>query len=152
MFPSSGADNIGRRVLVDSLMHRPVVTIEADATVRAGAEQMQRDRVGCLIVVRGGHPVGIVTERDIVFRFGAAGRSPDATRMADVATAPIVSVTPDASVEEAAATMKRLRIKRLVVMRDGVPRGVISVTDIAYAAPEASKAMMDAWVKQGWED
>ena len=54
--------------------------------------------------------------------------------------------------DEAADTMKRLRIKRLVVMRDNLPRGVISVTDIAYASPEANRAMMDAWVKQRWED
>jgi len=139
-------------VLVDSLMHRPVVTVEADATVRAAALHMQQQRVGCLVVMRGGHAVGVVTERDVVFRVVAAGRSPDETRIGEVASAPIVSVTPETSVDEAAETMKKLRIKRLVVMRDGAPRGVISVTDIAYASPEASRAMMDAWVKQRWED
>jgi CBS domain-containing protein len=138
-------------MLVDSLMHRPVVTIDANATVRAAAEHMQSKRVGCLVVMRGALPVGIVTERDLVFRVVATGRSPETTRIAEIASAPIVSVTPDASVDDAAETMKRLRIKRLVVMRDGVPRGVISVTDIAYASPEANRAMMDAWVKQRWE-
>jgi CBS domain-containing protein len=139
-------------VLVDSLMHRPVVTIDAEATARDAARRMQEQRVGCLVVVREGRAAAIVTERDLVFRVIAAGRAPDATRVTEVASAPIVSVTPDTSVDEAAETMKRLRIKRLVVMRENEPRGVISVTDIAYHAPEASRAMMDAWVKQRWED
>src|SRR5207248_5442707 len=102
-------------------MRRPVVSIEADATVRDAARLMEGQRVGCLIVVRGGHTTGIVTERDLVFRVVAAGRSPESTRVGEVASAPIVSVTPEATVDEAAETMKRLRIKRLVVMRDGVP-------------------------------
>jgi CBS domain-containing protein len=139
-------------MIVDSLMHRPVVGLDAGATVREAAAHMERHRVGCLVVTRGDEAVGIVTERDIVFRVVGAGRDPDATRLADVMSAPIVTVSPDASVDEAAATMKRLRIKRLVVLGDGEARGVISVTDIAYASPEASRAMLDAWVKQRWED
>lgn len=138
-------------MLVDSLMHRPVVTIDAGASVRAAALHMQEMRVGCLVVTRGGLPIGIVTERDVVFRVVAAGLPPDATPITAIASAPIASVTPDTSVDEAADLMKRLKIKRLVVMREGTPRGVISVTDIAYAAPEAARAMMDAWVGPRWE-
>ena len=61
-------------MLVDSLMHRPVVMIDADSTVKAAALHMQEMRVGCLVLTRAGHAVGIVTERDIVFRVVAAGR------------------------------------------------------------------------------
>jgi CBS domain-containing protein len=138
-------------VIVDSLMHRPVVGAEASMSVHDAAQLMERERVGCLVVTHGDDAVGIVTERDLVFRVLGAGRDPAATRLADVMSAPIATVPPDASVDEAAALMKRLRIKRLVVVADGEARGVISVTDIAYASPEASRAMLEAWVKQRWE-
>lgn len=138
-------------MLVDSLMRRPVVSMDAAATVREAAAHMERHRVGCLVVTRGGRPAGIVTERDVVFRVVAAGRDPAATRLADVMSAPLACVAPETSVDEAAGTMKRLGIKRLVVVRDGEARGVISVTDIAYASPDASRAMLDAWMKQRWE-
>jgi len=137
---------------VDSLMRRPVVAADAALPAREGAILMERQRVGCLVVVRAGKPVGIVTERDVVFRVVAAGRDPASTRLEEIMSAPIATVAPDASVDDAAGLMKRLRIKRLVVVRDGEARGVISVTDIAYASPEASRAMLDAWVKQRWED
>lgn len=139
-------------MIVDSLMRRPIVAAAEDATVRDAARLMESHRVGCLLVTRGDEAVGIVTERDVVFRVVGAGRDPATTRLAQIMSAPIVSVPPDASVDEAAALMKRLRIKRLVVMRDDMARGIISVTDIAYASPEASRAMLDAWVKQRWED
>lgn len=139
-------------MIVDSLMRRPIVAAEATATVREAARLMEARRVGCLIVTRGDDVVGIVTERDIVFRVVGAGRDADATRLADIMSVPIVSVPPHASVEEAAALMRRLGIKRLVVMSDDEARGIISVTDIAYASPETSRALLDAWVKQRWED
>lgn len=138
-------------MLVDSLMHRPVVAADAQTTIVEAAREMERHRVGCLVVTRGDDVVGIATERDIVFRVVAAHRDPTTTRLADIMSAPVASVTPDTSVEDAAATMKRLRIKRLVVLRDGEARGVISVTDIAYASPDASR-VLDAWVNQRWED
>lgn len=139
-------------MLVDSLMRRAIVSAEAGTSAREAARTMERSRVGCLVVTRGDDAVGIVTERDLVRRILATGRDADATRLADVMSAPIATVTTDTSVDEAAALMKRLRVKRLVVLRGGEAVGVISVTDIAYASPDASRAMMDAWVKQRWED
>lgn len=139
-------------MIVDSLMHRPVVSIDERASVPEAALLMERQRVGCLVVTRGAAPVGIVTERDVVFRVVGAGRPPDATAVAAIMSAPLATIAPSESVEAAAEKMRTLRIKRLVVVQEGIPRGVISVTDIAYASPEATRAMMDAWVRQRWED
>jgi CBS domain-containing protein len=140
-------------MIVDSLMHRPVVVIDASASVREASALMERHRVGCLVATHGrDKPVGILTERDIVFRVVSTGRDPAATRVSDAMSAPLITIEPSDSVESAAEKMKQHRIKRLVILRDGLASGVISVTDIAYASPDASRAMMDAWVKQRWED
>lgn len=133
-------------------MHRPVVALDAAATARDAARVLAERRVGAVVVTRANDVVGIVTERDLAARVMAAGLDPDATPLASIMSAPVATTTPDATVDAAAETMRRLRVKRLVVVRDGEARGVISVTDIAYASPEVSKAMLDAWVKQRWED
>lgn len=132
-------------------MRRPLVTIDAAATVVDAARHMEAHRVGCLVIMRGGAPVGIVTERDIVWRVLGAGRAPT-TPVTEVMSRPLATVARSDSVETAAEKMKLLRVKRLVVVDGGAAMGVISVTDIAYAEPAATRAMMDAWVKPHWND
>lgn len=139
-------------MIVDSLMQRTVLTIDGGATVRDAAIAMKARGVGSIVVTLGGAPTGILTERDLAFRILADRRDPDATRVDAVMSRPLATIAPSASVEEAATMMKRLRIKRLVVVQDGVVRGMVSATDIAYAEPEATRALMEGWVKQRWED
>jgi CBS domain-containing protein len=132
-------------------MKRDVLTIDADSTVRQAAIAMKARRVGGVIVTSTGTPVGMLTERDLAFRIIAEGRDPDVTRVREVMSSPLASIEPAASVEDAAALMKRLRIKRLVVVMDGHVRGILTATDIAYAAPDATRSLMEGWVKQRWE-
>lgn len=139
-------------MIVDSIMRRDVPTIDVSASVRAAAKRMTELGSGCLVVTRGDDVVGIVTERDVVRRVVAADRDPDHTRAADVASAPVLSVAPDASIEHAASEMKRRRVKRLVVVRDGTVVGLLSVTDIAYGEPDLVRGLLDAWVKPRVED
>jgi CBS domain-containing protein len=52
---------------------RPVVHLDEGATVLAAARAMRDQHVGCIIVTRGGHPLGLVTDRDLVVRILAEG-------------------------------------------------------------------------------
>lgn len=137
---------------MDSLMARSVVTIDGAASAREAAVAMKARGVGSVVVLAAGAPVGIVTERDLAFRVVADRRDPDATRVDAIMSRPLATIAPSASVEEAAAMMKRLRIKRLVVVHDGAVRGMVSATDIAYAEPDAIRAVLEGWVKQRWQD
>ena len=139
-------------MIVDSLMHRRIVAADASMSVRDAARLMRERRVGCVVATQGDEAVGIVTERDIAYRVVAAERDPATTRLADVMSAPIATIAPEATIEDAAARMRELRIKRLVVLREGEAVGLVSVTDIAYASPETGRAMLETWVKQRWED
>lgn len=138
-------------MIVDSLMQRAVLTIDGGSSVRAAAREMKARGVGSVVVTASGAPVGILTERDVAFRVVADARDPDATRVDAVMSRPLATIAPSASVEEAATLMKQLRIKRLVVVQDGAVRGMVSATDIAYAEPDATRALLDGWVKQRWE-
>lgn len=133
-------------------MQRSVLTIDGGASARDAAVLMKARGVGSVVVTASGAPIGILTERDLAFRIVADGRDPAGTRVDGVMSKPLATIAPSASIEEAATLMKQLRIKRLVVVLDGQVRGMVSATDIAYAEPEATRALLDGWVKQRWED
>ena len=115
---------------VKSLMTKRVLTIESKETVLEGAKLMSQKEVGDLIVVDNEMPVGIVTERDFVRRIMARGKALD-TKISDVMSSPLVTISPDASVKEAARKMVKHRIRRLPVLKDHKLVGIIVVSDFA---------------------
>lgn len=133
--------------LVDTIMTRRVWTVAAEATVREAAREMKARKIGGLVVVKGGKAVGMLTERDLAHRVIAESRDPDRTHVADVMSSPLATVAPDEQVDAAAARMRQLGVKRLAVVMDGELRGVVTVTDVAHARPELSKAFLESWVK-----
>lgn len=139
-------------MLVDSVMRRSVVTLPAAATARDAARHMAERRIGCVVVTEAGRPVGILTERDLAWRVLAAGLDPDRTVARAIMSSPLATIEPAASLDAAAARMRELNVKRLVVVLGTEVRGIITTTDIAYARPEVSKAFLDTWVKARWED
>lgn len=139
-------------MIVESIMSRRVVVIHPDSTVRDAAALMRGEHVGSLLVTSAATADGIVTESDIVHRVVALGLDPNATRVRAIMSAPVASIHPTSTVDEASETMKRLRVKRLVVMLEGKIRGIVTARDIAYASPEAMRGLMEGWVKQRWQD
>lgn len=139
-------------VIVDSIAHRDVSTIDRAASVRAAARVMVERNVGSVVVTREGAAEGILTEGDVARRVVAIGLDPDATPVHAVMSAPLATIEPSASVETAAEKMRALRLKRLVVVLDQQVRGIVTATDIAYAAPSLSASLVEGWVKARWED
>jgi CBS domain-containing protein len=115
---------------VKSLMTKRVLTIESQETVLEAAKLMSQKEVGDLIVVDNEMPVGIVTERDFVRRIMARGKTLD-TKVSDVMSSPLVTISPDASVKEAARKMVKHRIRRLPVLKEHKLMGIIVVSDFA---------------------
>jgi len=132
-------------------MHRDVATLPASATVRAAALLMRSRGVGCVIATVADSPAGMLTERDVTFRIVAEGRDAEKTLVAEVMTRPLATIEPSASIEEAAERMKSLRVKRLVVVLGDQVRGIVTVTDIAYAEPMLNKSLIEGWVKTRWQ-
>ena len=107
-----------------------LVTISPDATVREAAAIMNERHIGALVVTRGGEPVGMFTERDILRRVVAADRDPSKSRVGELMTAPLTCCKPDSKLTECQALMTDRRIRHLPVI-DG-PRllGMLSAGDI----------------------
>ena len=139
-------------MIVDSLMRREVLVVPETTNVMEAARQMKRRGVGSVVVTRGGEAIGILTERDVAFRVVAEGRDARSTLVSEVMSQPLATIEPAASVEDAAEKMKALRIKRLVVALDGEVRGIVTATDVAYAEPSLTRALVEGWVRQRWSD
>jgi CBS domain-containing protein len=125
------------RMLVKDTMSSPVVTLDEDETSNKAANLMDENDLGCVIVTnKQGKPIGIITERDLVIRVLAKNLKPDAVKVKEIMTAPLVTIEPEATISEAARRMSRLDIRRLGVMYKGNLVGVISSKDVLGVMPE----------------
>lgn len=105
--------------------------IDASDTVLVAARTMRDEDVGAVVVISGGQPEGIVTDRDIVVRAVADEREPGDTSVAEVMTRNVVSLTPADSVDRAAALMRENAVRRLPVVENGQVAGIVSLGDLA---------------------
>lgn len=120
-----------------AIMVRDVVTIDENALVEKAAETMNKFEIGSIIAVKRKKATGIVTERDLLKRIVAEGRSTKKTKVKEIMSKPLLSITPDTDVEEAARLMFEKKIKKLVVMENNRLVGIVSLTDIARSQPMA---------------
>lgn len=111
----------------------PVDVVEKGLNVFYAANVMRERARGSLVVVDDGKPVGIVTERDIVRRVVAEGRSPSATKVGDIMSTPLISVGPEATVAAAVRIMYENGIRRLPVVENDRIVVMLTVTDLARA-------------------
>lgn len=117
-------------------MVSPPITIEESKTIKEAAELMSEKRKGCLIVLRNGSPVGIISDSDIIKRVVAKDALPSKILVKDVMSSPLITIEEDEDVMEAVRKMKKSNISRLPVLRKGELVGVISLKDIAKSSPE----------------
>jgi CBS domain-containing protein len=106
-------------------------TVETGATVADAAREMRDGDVGSVVVIENGAVAGIITDRDIAVRVVAQGLDPDATRVAEVATMRPVTLTVDQSVDDAIRLVREQNVRRIIVLQDGRPAGIVSLGDLA---------------------
>ena len=107
-----------------------VYCIAPDSTVDAAVSEMNRQRIGSIIVKDADEVVGIFTERDVLTRVVAAGRDPKASTVREVMTADFLSITKETSVEDAMQMMTEKRVRHLPVFDGQQLLGMISIGDV----------------------
>jgi CBS domain-containing protein len=106
-------------------------TVEAGATCVDAAREMRDGDLGSVVVVENGAVAGIITDRDIVVRVVADGTDPGSAKVRDAATMSPVTLTVDQSVDDAIRTMREQDIRRIPVVQDNRPAGIVSLGDLA---------------------
>ncbi len=112
---------------------REVVAVEVSEPVTRIARAMEEANVGSVVVLEGGRAVGIVTDRDLALRVVAAGRDPKATEARSVMSTPLISAGPDDPIEEVVARMRTAGVRRIPLLEDGAPVGLVSFDDLLVA-------------------
>jgi CBS domain-containing protein len=98
-----------------------------------------------VILIEDGQVTGIVTDRDIAVRAVAEGLVAESTAVSEISTTGIKAVEPDASVDNALRTMREEDIRRVPVVRNGRPVGIVSLGDLAVERePDSTLADISA--------
>ena len=103
------------------------------ATVIDAVNVMNDHHVGSVLVVEGGYPVGIFSERDVLVRVVAAHRDPRQTLVRDVMTTRLHTATPDDTLFEVMRLMTDRRCRHVPVMEGDVLVGLVSIGDLTKA-------------------
>ena len=123
---------------VNEVMTHDPRTVETTANLVEVATEMRDGDVGAVLVVEEGRVRGIVTDRDLVVRSMASGRDPHATPVGSLCSKNLISVTPDQSIDDAIQLIREHSIRRIPVVQDGRPMGILSIGDLAIEKDEHS--------------
>ena len=116
---------------IRDLMTPNPVTLSAASTLVDAAIAMRDFNVGAVVVLDNGHICGIATDRDIVVRAIANGNYPATTRLGEICSRELTTVAPSDTVAEAVRLMRDKAIRRLPVVENGQPVGIVSLADLA---------------------
>ena len=124
------------RLAVRDVMTRTVVTAPPDTTAAQAGKQMVENRVGSIIVVREGRPLGIVTESDMVAKVIFKNVKPSSIKLGQLMSKPLITTKSSDDVSEAVLKMTRKKIRRLPVIDGGELVGIVTDADIIQVSSE----------------
>ena len=117
-----------------------VYTVPVTATVAAAVAEMNRQKIGCVLVMDGGRLAGVFTERDVLTRVVGAEIDPKTTPVSRVMTSTVNTITREATIEEVMTIFAGKRCRHLPVVEDGRLLGLVSIGDISRWIADAHHA------------
>ena len=112
---------------------RETIVVARSASITDAARLMSAHHIGALPVLDDGRLVGIFTERDVLTRIVAAGRSPDTTLVADAMSTELIVADVNESYEVCLARMQQAHVRHLLALQDGRLAGIVSLRDVLAA-------------------
>jgi CBS domain-containing protein len=119
-------------------MSSPVITIDVEASVKEATRSMIDHKIGSILITKQGRPAGIVTERDLIERIVEPSRDPSKTKIKEIMSAPLITISKETGILVAMRKMREYEISRLVVMDDDTLLGILSEKDIVRAVSISS--------------
>lgn len=116
---------------VRDVMTKDPVALARTVTAADAARAMRDSDIGAVVVLDGETACGIVTDRDITVRAVAEGADPSTVELSSICTKNPSTISPDASLDEALALMRREDIRRLLVVEGDRPVGIVSLGDVS---------------------
>jgi len=126
---------------IEETMVKDVVTLQRDVSAYDAVELMNKNRIGCLVVVNNGQVVGILTERDLLERVLEECKNPKETKVSEIMTRHVIVGKPDMELVEATELMFEKKVKKLPIVEGNRLVGLVTLTDIARVARLDKKTM-----------
>ena len=117
--------------------------VPSTITIAEAVAEMNKKRIGCIVVLDDGRLVGIFTERDVLSRVVGAGVDPKATLVADVMSKNVLTIRPETTVEQTMTIFAERSCRHVPVMDGGQLKGLISIGDISRWMADCSRAEAD---------
>ncbi len=131
------------RMPVKDIMTRNVATVDIKSDVPKLAQKMLELDVGSVIITDKKHPIGIVTERDIVRKIIAKNLKPSAISVRELMTTPLITISASEGVTEAMHMMVKMKIRRLPVVDMGKLIGIVTDIDLIAVSAEMGNIFSD---------
>jgi CBS domain-containing protein len=118
---------------IRSVMTTNPITLPKTSSVAEAARAMCAANIGDIIVLDGERTCGILTDRDIVVRAVAEERDLATTKVGDICSQELTTLSPTDNIEDAVLLMREKAIRRLPVIEGGKPVGIVSIGDLAIS-------------------
>ena len=132
---------------LQDIMTKDPIRIHPKERLEVAARLMTQYNIGMLpVCTADGKLHGVVTDRDLVIRCMASGKSPERTAVEQVMTPGVTVGQPEMETSAAAALMGRRQVRRLPVVENGILRGMVSLSDLAVrqeTEPDAAEALAE---------
>ena len=122
---------------ISDVMTRDPKTVETNATIADAAKLMRDNDIGAILVTDGDELKGIVTDRDITVKAVADGQD-SSVEVSQVFTESPVTLSPDDTVDDAINLVREHNVRRVPVVEDGKPVGIVSIGDLAIERDQDS--------------
>src|SRR5262245_20605483 len=128
-----------------AIVSRSVLTVSRNTTVLEAVELMGSAKVGSVVVVDDGRVAGMFSERDVMLRVVLEGRDPKRTKVEEVMTARVHSISMRSTGDEALKIMVQEHIRHLpVVDEQGRPQGIVSMRNLLEEKVKELHAQLDS--------
>lgn len=134
-------------MLVRDVMTKEPRVVRRDTNVQEVVATMNKFDISSVIVVQDKRPVGIITHKDIISKIVQPRIPPDMVKAIEIMATPVVTISEDVSIEEAAKIMTKKRIKKLAVIRDSELVGIVTSYDLLRYAPKLT-GLLDELIKK----
>jgi len=122
---------------------RAVFSVGPETPVLEAIRAMAEHHIGALLVMKGEVLAGIVSERDYARKVILLGRSSSDTPVRDIMTTPVLTVSPETSVEQCMQLVTDKRVRHLPVVDAGRVVGMVSIGDLVKAVIAAQQQQIE---------
>jgi CBS domain-containing protein len=126
---------------IEKLMVKSVITLPVDASAYDAVKLLNKNKIGCLVVVYNREIVGILTERDLLERILEKCRNPKETGISEIMTKHVIVGKPDMELSEVTRLMFENKVKKLPIIDGNRLVGIVTLTDIARATSMDKKTI-----------